>query len=111
MASKKRKMGPRRNKTVVNAAAKRELDLFIENTGALYPQKQAILANVKRRRKSGKYDAKKAPKLWMYWVDAGAKQYNKEFGNPKGRIDAVFDKPTREAVARDLANRYAKGEE
>lgn len=88
-------------------AALRELDLFAENTGELYAQKKAILANIKRRREKGTYDPAKAPKLWMYWVDAAARRYQKEFGSGS----PVFDKPTREALAQELARRYASGEE
>ncbi len=53
--------------------------------------------------KSGKYDHKKAPKLWMYLVDAGAKKYVKEFG---GDVRSMFDKQTRQYVAQQMADEY-----
>jgi hypothetical protein len=93
-------------KKMADETAKRELDLFIENTGELYPMKQAIIANLQKKRAKGKYDASKAPKAWQYWVDRGAKQYEKEFGGSK-----AFDKATRTALAEELAKRYERGED
>jgi len=90
----------RKKHRVVDRHKVEELDLFAENTYDLYSQKQSILANIARRRKNGTYDPKKAPKLWMYWVDSASKQYRKEFPA------ATFDKPTREALAKELAKRY-----
>jgi hypothetical protein len=95
----------RKKHRVVDRRVVEELDLFAENTGELYNQKKSILANIARRRKNGTYDPKKAPKLWMYWVDSASKQYRKEFPG------TTFDKPTREALAKELAKRYSKGRE
>lgn len=95
----------------VDTTAATELDLYAENTSELYNQKKSILANIRRRIKSGKYDHSLAPKLWMYWVDATAKRYVREFDAPGARIDSVFNKATREYLARELANRYRTGEE
>ena len=92
----------------VDEQAMTELDLYAENTSELYNQKKSILANVKRRVDKGTYDPALAPKLWLYWVDAAAKRYTKEFGTPGSPI---FNKATREALARELAKRYATGEE
>ena len=90
--------------------AANELDLYAENTSELYNQKKSILANIQRRLKKGTYDHSLAPKLWMYWVDAAAKRYVKEFGSG-GNISTIFNKATREHLARELANRYRNGEE
>ena len=95
----------RKKHHIVDRRVVEELGLFAENTGELYNQKKSILANIARRRKNGTYDPKKAPKLWMYWVDSASKQYRKEFPG------TTFDKPTREALAKELAKRYARGEE
>lgn len=96
----------------VDQTALTELDLYAENTSELYNQKKSILANIKRRLGKGTYDHSLAPKLWMYWVDAAAKRYVKEFGDgPKARIDSIFNKATREALAKELADRYRTGEE
>jgi len=82
-----------------------ELELYIENTSELYNQKKSIIANIVRRKQKGTYDPRPAPKLWLYWVDAGARMYVKEFG---GSVATIFDKPTREALAEELARKYSK---
>jgi hypothetical protein len=84
-----------------------ELELYAENTSELYNQKKSILANIQRKLKSGRYDHSLAPKLWMYWVDTAAKRYQKEFGSGS----PIFNKNTRMAVAKELADRYKSGEE
>ncbi len=111
MALKKRKrrgtLGKRKPKEV-DSVTLRELDLYAENSGELYGQKKAILANVKRKVAKGIYDPTRAPTLWRYWVDAAAKRYQQEFGTPDLQI---FDTATKDALAKDLAKRYPKGEE
>jgi hypothetical protein len=91
----------------VDQGALQELDLYAENTGELYSQKKAILENIRRKRARGVYDPQKAPKLWLYWVDAAAKRYQREFGSDS----PIFNKPTRVALAEELARKYASGEE
>ena len=91
----------------VDEHAATELELYAENTSELYNQKKSILANIQRRLKKGTYDHSLAPKLWMYWVDAAAKRYVKELGSDS----PIFNKATREHVARELADRYRSGEE
>ncbi len=76
-----------------------EFQLCLENESALYPQRQAIEKNLAKRMASGKYDASKAPKLWLYWVNEGARWYAKEHG-------AAVDKATREHVAGELARAF-----
>lgn len=93
---------------VVDETAQNELDLYAENTSELYNQKKSILANISRRISKGTYDHALAPKLWMYWVDAAAKRYQKEFGSGGSPI---FNRATKLALAQDLANRYRTGEE
>jgi hypothetical protein len=96
-----------RARAPVDKTAADELDLYLENESDLYPKKQAIIANLQKKKKKGKYDAKKAPKLWLYLVNDAAKKYEKEFGSGGSKI---FNKPTREAVAEELAGRYENGE-
>lgn len=85
----------------------RELLLFITNDANLYRQQTTpIITNLNNRLAKGTYDAVKAVKLWQYLADNGAKLYNKENGD--GRMSlSMFDKPTREIVARGLAEYYA----
>jgi hypothetical protein len=92
---------------VVDDHAMHELDLYAENESALYNQKKAILANLSKKVAKGVYDPAKAAKLWGYWVTAAAKRYQQEFGS-----DApIFNKATRDALAKELATRYPTGEE
>lgn len=78
-----------------------ELKLYIENDSDLYRQKIVpIVKNIQRKMKSGKYDHSKAPKLWMYLVDEGAKKYSKEFPGVK------FDKKVKQQVAQEFADEY-----
>ena len=79
----------------------RELKLYIDNDGDLYKQRLIpIVKNIQRKMKSGKYDHKKAPKLWKYLVDDGAKKYAKEFPGVK------FSKVVKDAVAEEYADEY-----
>ena len=66
-------------------------------------QRDSIIKNISRKMKSGKYDHKQAPKLWMYWVDNGAKEYDKTYSSPGVR---TFDKDTKMSVAIQLADEY-----
>jgi len=84
----------------VDQDALTELDLYLENTSELYAQKQAILRNLQKKIDKGQYDHALAPKLWLYWVDEGAKRYAKEFG---GKWNEIFNKATREALAAQIA--------
>ena len=111
MAAKRKRKSTKartlRKRAPVDKHAADELGLYLENESALYPEKQAIIANLQKKKKKGKYDAKKAPKLWLYLVNDAAKKYEKEFGSGGAN---VFNKPTRESVAEELATRYENGE-
>lgn len=83
-----------------------ELRLFIDNDADLYKrQTTPMIDNVKRKIKNGKYDKNKAPKLWMYLVDNGAKKYAKEYSKPSD-WNVIFPKNVRQKVAYDLAEYY-----
>lgn len=86
--------------------ALRELELYMENESSIYRQKQSIIENIKRKMKSGRYNPSLAPKLWMYWVDAGAKSYVKEFGGPGARVRDMFPKQLRAMLAKQFAEEY-----
>lgn len=81
----------------VNEHEATELELFADNESSIYNQKLSIIANIKRRIKKGTYDPALAPKLWLYWVDAAARQYSKEFPG------VTFNKNTRMHVAEKIA--------
>lgn len=90
-----------------------ELVMYIDNESNLYPQKQSIQANLINKILAGKYDRSKAPQLWGYLVEAGAKKYHKEFGYD-GKWNDVFDTATRrlaaERMAREFEAEYEAGE-
>ena len=88
----------------VDADAKRELSLFIENEGRLAAKKESILTNLLRKLKSDGYNHSQAPKLWMYLVDEGAKMYAKEMGSGIGDAKNLFPKELRESLAKDMAD-------
>lgn len=82
-----------------------ELVLYITNDGQLYSGKTtAIVNNLKRKIKSGKYDPTLAVKAWMYLADDGVRKYDKEFGSGTGKL--FLNKATREAIAEELAEYY-----
>ncbi len=80
----------------------RELELYAENTAELYPQLQAIEANLANKLADEKFVKDKAAKLAMYWVDNAAKRYVKEFGG--GKWHELFPKADRMQVARRVVD-------
>ena len=64
-----------------------------------------IIQNLKRKVAKNIYDHEKAKKLWMYLVDAAAKEYVKEFGAQGEDVKDMFPKETRLRVAELIADR------
>lgn len=96
-------MSRRRN----GAIEQTELELFADSTSSLNRQRESILKNLTTKEAQGKYNAAKAAKLWQYWVDAAAKQYNKEFGSGTLSLkDAPFTAADRRAVAKTFEQNY-----
>ncbi len=77
-----------------------EFKLVIENEGSIYPQRSSIEKNLEARWRAGTYDATKAPKLWRYWVDTGARWYARQ------SYGKAIDGASRDRVARELAREY-----
>jgi hypothetical protein len=99
--------------TEVDEHAANELELYIDNDEPLYRQWQAIVRNLWKHQKRGRYDSERAADGFMYLVDAGAKKYVKEFGDledvtlPRAtKWNVMFDMPTRRAVAREYAKSF-----
>ncbi len=81
---------------------KEELELFVENTGELYPDKKRIIALMVHRITSGTYKAEAAAKMWRRWLDKGAIMYRKEIrGEPVNFTSALNN-----ALATELASKY-----
>ncbi len=108
MSSTERALGRRQIPTSnpLDEHAATELKLYIDNDADLYRQRYTpIVKNMTRKKASGKYDRDAAVKGWMYLVDDGAKKYHREFGSG-GKWHDMFDKPTREAVAREFRDEF-----
>jgi hypothetical protein len=79
--------------------AVRELVLYADNTGSLYPQKESIMKNLTRKWRKGVYDSELAAKLWLYWATAAAKSYAQEFGY-------AFSVQDRKAAAKEFEENW-----
>ena len=91
---------------MIDSNAVNELDIFIMNNEDLYRRQfMPIIKNLQRKIAKNIYDHEKAKKLWMYLVDAAAKEYVKEFGNPDEDVKDVFPKAVRSRVAEIMADR------
>jgi len=89
--------------------AARELELHIVNTDRLFggrSQAESIRQSLLRKMKRGTFDEKKSVKAWEYLVEAGAKDYAKEFAEPRD-WHQIFSVQTRHAVAESLAKSFA----
>lgn len=91
---------------VADPTAAHELYLYATSTSELYPQRQAIEANLAKKMAKGSYSSAKAVKAWKYWMDNAAKRYVSEFG---GDWSSMFNVPTRLAAAKEMAD-YFEGE-
>jgi hypothetical protein len=88
----------------VDEIAVRELILFIENDGQLYQQQTVpIEKNLYRKKKKGTYDHRKAPKLWGYLVESGAKKYVKDLYLGDAWY-TIFPPDVRRAAAKEMAD-------
>lgn len=87
-------------KNEIDHAAVTELKLTIENDSRVYPMRQAIEKTLRSKVSAGRYDASKAPKAWVHFVEAGAKLYRKDFPGVR------FNRITLAAVAVELAREF-----
>src|SRR4029079_4904337 len=72
------------------------------NEGKLYPLRQQIEKSLATKKARGIYKHDLAAKAFAPFVEAGAKDYAKEYGGNWYQ----FDVPTRRAVANELVNRF-----
>lgn len=87
----------------VDRAMVDELKMFIENDAQLYRQRtRPVQVNLEKKWQKGTYNHAQAPKLWMYLVNDGAKQYIKQYATPDMKIDVA----TRKQVAQELADEW-----
>jgi len=88
---------------VADKNAARELELYIDNDGALYERRKAFYSALDKKVKQGVFDKAKAAKLFAYFVKEGAIKYSKEYG---GTYSNNFSKPTRDLVAAHFVAGY-----
>jgi len=81
------------------------LVLYADNEGALYPQRQAIEENLRKKYRKGQYDHSKAWKAWMFWMEPAAKAYAKDFARVS-EWSTIFTKSTRELAAKEKADEF-----
>ena len=85
----------------------RELALYTINTGEIYRgQTQAVIANLARKMKQGKFDATLAVKAFEYVAEVGARAYNKDFGTPDTNPLKMFSKSDRKLAAEEMLGHY-----
>ena len=90
----------------VSDADVRELVLYITNDSGLYHRYvEPIIANLRKKVKKGIYNPELAVKLWKVLADEGAKKYDKELNDGRGRVDWL-NVPTRLAIAKELRDYY-----
>ena len=78
----------------------RELALYTINTGELYRgQGLAIIANLAKKMKQGKFNKELAVKAFEYLADSGSKMYDKDFGYR-------FSKSDRKLAAEEILEHY-----
>ena len=83
--------------------------LYTQNTGELYPQRQAIEANLRKKMAKGTYQPTKAVTIWMYWMESGAKRYAKEMGDGRAWHAACSRPPPRRLAADQAATAFEQG--
>lgn len=93
-------------KTIIDKTAAVELELYTEDTRAIYDRHtMPTINNLRRKYQRGTYDKEKAVKAWEYVAEAAAKLYCKEFATPSA-WHTVFNAATRRAVAATLESVY-----
>lgn len=75
------------------------LDLYAENTRELRPQFDSIIANLKKKVESRRYDAALAWKLWLHWYNAAVSL----LGRYQGTARARFTPAARRVAAKQRA--------
>lgn len=84
----------------------KELKLYAENTGRIYPQYCAICKNLNKHNHNGNFDLLRAADAFMPWLVIAAKMYTKEFCTAGDKYFNIFPRADRYAAAVALANEY-----
>jgi len=91
----------------LDEASASELYLWIDGHATLYNRQHIpIIKNLVAKKVRGTYNSQLAAKLFGYLAESGAKLYNKELGDGVERIPSYFTKKVRDAVAKELRDRF-----
>lgn len=90
----------------VDETTVRELELYAENTGSIYPQLQSIHKNLINKRAAGKYDSERAVKAFSHFVETAARSYAREHAANERDWNVIFPKPVRDEVARRFRHEF-----
>jgi hypothetical protein len=88
-----------------SATSDEELLLFIENEESLYRQKDAFLMNMYKKMRKGTYDPIQGRKLWLHFVERGARVYASEYMFETRPWNKIFPKRERELAAVEIERR------
>ena len=84
-------------------AAVRELELYMDSTqDVAVRMKGPYERNAMKWKRLGKYDPKKAPRLWFFYVEKGIAAYNREHGEGSMRLS----KEEKMQLAREYAREW-----
>jgi hypothetical protein len=97
---------PAQGRRAGDAVSARELVLYAVNDGGLYPMRENIEANLRKKVAKGQFDPAKAPQAYSRWLETAAKQYNERHGSPGVPWHRVFDAPTRQLAAQEMVNDF-----
>lgn len=93
-------------KTYPDMEAARELEIYADNTRAVYDRwAMPTVENLRKKYKKGTYDKEKAVKAWEYVAEAAAKMYCHEFAD-RTAWHIVFNAATRRIVAEGMEAYY-----
>ncbi len=86
----------------VDQDLKEELNLYIQNEGALYQDRMTIVRNLMNREAQGKYSKTAAAKLWLHFIENKVvPRYMREF-RIKEADDSYFPQDLRKQLASDI---------
>ena len=84
----------------------RELKLYAENLGSIYPQYLNICRNLNKHNKRKTFNFFRAAEAFMPWLATAARLYCRDFGSLNDKYFTIFPRADRYAVAVALAEEY-----
>ena len=103
MATRRRRKKLGQIDDIDNAA--NNLELWVDNTEPLYRSKLAVFQNLKKKKKRGNYDSRRAPKAFSYLLEQAGKQMHKQL-HYGGQWHRHFPKRARDMAAKELVAEF-----